>query len=252
MTDLAWTPPSKPDEWLKYRLVPGPLYIRYLVAKALSRGEPELHLVPFLADPAKTSLDIGANKGVYSSVMARYSQHVVAFEPNPKLLDVLRRWAGAGGIDVRPLALSNASGSAVLRIPRGSKGYSNQGASLSAVKVSGDHGAVTVETARLDDLKLSNIGFIKIDVEGFEQEVLEGAKQTLAREKPSLLIEIEEGHTKRPIESDLAAVEALGYRGYYLRHRRVLTPLSSFDPETQHRHPTGRGDYVFNFIFLPR
>lgn len=115
-------------------------------------------------------------------------------------------------------------------------------------------GIVDVEARRLDDLPLRDIGFIKIDVEGFEREVIEGARETLARDRPRLLIEIEEYHTRRPIEDDLAFVEGLGFRGYFLKQHEVLTPLSSFDPDAQHRkaHNRDRLNYVYNFIFLPR
>lgn len=248
-----WAPPSRPDEWLKYRLVPPALYIRYLVAKAYLKGEAELRLVPFLADPQRVSLDVGANKGVYSFVLRRHSRRVVAFEPNPKIRAVLCRWADAR-IEVLPYALSDKPGTAELRIPRGARGYSNQRGTLSRARMSDRDGLVAVETRALDALPLGDIGFIKIDVEGHEREVILGARETLARERPRLLVEIEEYHTRRPIEEDLAFVEGLGFRGYFLKERKTLTPLSAFDPETHHRRARegDRAQYVFNFIFLPR
>ena len=53
-------------------------------------------------------------------------------------------------------------------------GYSNQGASLNYGKVGDDYGEVTIEARRLDDEALTDVGFIKIDVEGHELEVLRG------------------------------------------------------------------------------
>ncbi len=253
LKEKAFVPPSKLDEWLKYRLVPPPLYIRYLVAKAMRKGEAELKLIPVLADPARVSVDVGANKGVYSFLLARYSRSVVAVEPNPKIRAVLAAWARPP-VTVLPYALSNQSGTAELRVPRSHKGFSNQGASLSAVKVSGDHAIVPVEAKRLDDLGLEPTGFLKIDVEGFEREVLEGGRATILRDRPRLLIEMEERHTRRPIEEDIAFVEALGYRGFFLRGGHVLSSLSTFDPERHHRAAARTGDreaYAFNFIFLP-
>jgi hypothetical protein len=100
----------------------------------------------------------------------------------------------------------------------------------------------------LDDLGLKDIGFIKIDVEGFESSVLAGALVTIARDRPSILIEIEEKHTKKPIEDSLQEVVALGYRGLFIRNG-ALHPLSAFDPVAHHRQPTA--GYVFNFLFLP-
>jgi len=163
----------------------------------------------------------------------------------------LQRLAG-DRIQVSPIALSDQSGTATLRVPRHRRGgFSNQGASLSDVKVADDFMGVEIEAKRLDDLGLSDIGFIKIDVEGFEQAVLDGARETIARDRPSLLIEMEEAHTKQPIEEAIAAVEALAYRGLFLRHGG-LRPIDAFDGDRHHRMAERREDYVFNFVFLPK
>ncbi|HLB31518.1 MAG TPA: FkbM family methyltransferase [Gammaproteobacteria bacterium] len=248
--NTPWSPPYTFEERIKYALIPAGLYIRHRVRKELRRGEPELHLLPFLADRRRVSLDIGANKGVYAWMLARCSREVHAFEPNPKLFRILQRISGPN-LHVSPIALSNRSGHAMLRIPGNEqRGYSNQGSSLSAIKVAGEHGEIEVETSRLDDLNLGDIGFIKIDVEGFEQAVIEGAVETLRRCRPNLLIEMEERHTHRPIEESLDYVQRLGYRGLFLRDGELVS-LSRFDPARMHRECVDKPGYVFNFIFLP-
>jgi FkbM family methyltransferase len=250
--DAAWRPPFTLEERLKYALVPGPLYIRYRAAKEWWRGEREVRLLPHLADPARVSVDVGANKGVYAYFLARWSRHVHAFEPNPKLFTVLRRTMGrARSVTLSPLALADREGMAELRIPMGNRGYSNQGGSLSAVKVPDHFRPVPVRTARLDDLDIQDIGFMKIDVEGFESKVLLGARETIARDRPVLLIEMEEHHRGEPIEAAIAEVEALGYRSLAL-HRGRLMDLDRFDGQRFHRAPASRADYIFNFVFLPR
>ena len=114
---------------------------------------------------------------------------------------------------INDYGMSNASGVAELRVPRGSRGYSNQGASLSPEKVgSGIYGAVTVEAWRLDDLDQGDIDFMKIDVEeGYELAALEGAKESLRRCCTNFVIKMEEKHTKRPIGDTIADVCAYGY-----------------------------------------
>ncbi len=93
------------------------------------RGERELRLLSGLLDPARNSVDIGAHKGVYTYWMQRYSRHVYAFEPNPRMYRVL--CAGVrGNVTTSPVALSDISGRSRLRIPKTAKGFSNQGASL--------------------------------------------------------------------------------------------------------------------------
>ena len=62
---------------------------------------------------------------------------------------------------------------------------------------------------------------------------------------------MEEAHTKQPIEEAIAAVEALDYRGLFLKHG-VLLPIDAFDGNRHHRKAERREDYVFNFVFLPK
>ena len=247
---MSWLPPSTFAEQAKGLLVPPSLYIRYRYARELRRGEKEIRLVPFLARKDRISLDVGANKGVYAYAMLAHSAAVHAFEPNPKVFSVLQRWAG-NRVQLHPLALSSESGSADLLVPRTKAGYSNQGASLSEVKVSGEHGTVRVDAVRLDELALPPVGFIKIDVEGFELEVLKGAAETLRRDRPNLLIEIEESHTATPLPEMIAEVCGYGYRCLALQ-RGTLRLFEQIDIEAHHRRPASRENYIFNFIFLPR
>jgi FkbM family methyltransferase len=243
---MSWEPSLSFEERLKAALTPPRLYIRYKARKELKHGEKELALLPFLVAKDRVSLDVGANKGVYTWFLARLSRHVHAFEPNPKLFRILKAGAAAN-VTAHALALSNVSGSAELRIPRGNRGYSNQGGTL--IELQRDHAVVSVPTRRLDDLDIADIGFIKIDVEGFELKVLEGARQTLQRDRPRLLVELEERHTGMPIAGMIAQIEGYGYRCLALR-RGVLVSADRLDPAVDHRGP-GTPGYVFNFIFLP-
>jgi len=238
------------EERVKHALIPSGLYIRYKVLKERWSGEPELRLLEMLVDRRRNAVDAGANKGTFTHVLAGLARHVYAFEPNPKMLAVLRQTA-ARNVSVSAQALADRSGAAEFLIPRDSRGsHSNQGGSLSRVKVRGEHTVVPVQKARLDDLGLQDVGFIKIDVEGGELEVLAGATQLLARDRPVLLIEMEEVHTQTPIELSLAKVLQFGYRGMFFdRARQSLRLLEDFDPDSMHRS-RGAG-YVFNFIFLP-
>ncbi|MEZ0261724.1 MAG: FkbM family methyltransferase [Alphaproteobacteria bacterium] len=249
-TSGAWTPPSSMEEKAKRMLVPPALYIKNLYRRECLKGEKEIGLVPFLAKADKLSLDIGANKGVWSYAMLPHSLGVHAFEPNPKSLEILRSW-GKSKLTIHDMALSNQTGTATLYVPKGLRSsYSNQRSSLVLTRTEG-HGSVTVDTKKLDDLNITNIGFMKIDVEGFEQQVLQGAAETLKRERPNLVIEIEEKHTKQRIEDQLNAVCGYGYDCFALL-RGTLTPMALIDFERHHRAPATRADYVFNFIFLPR
>ena len=244
-------PPSSTEEIIKNFLLPPRFYMRHLVRKNLRKGEPELHLLPFLVNREKQAIDIGANKGVYTHLLARLVPFVHAFEPNPKIFNVLTRGLPENARSYE-IALSDLSGSGELLVPMSgrTKSYSNQGASLSRQKIQGEHGVVQIETRTLDSYALDNVGFIKIDVEGYEHSVLKDAKKTLMHCRPIMLIELEERHTGVAIESLIGQVEAYGYQAYFLRNRQ-LTPITQFDPESEHRSPVKGSNYVNNFLFFP-
>ena len=111
-----------------------------------------------------------------------------------------------------------------------------------------------VETQPLDALDHTNIGFIKIDVEGHEEAVIEGATETLRRERPALLIEIEQRHARGDVRDLLRRITDLGYCGFFL-HGRVPRPLEEFCVEQHQSRPLAdpsTGPYVENFFFTPR
>ena len=243
-------PPLTLEERIKRTLVPARAELARITRRELKKGEPELKLLPHLVDPARAAMDIGANRGIWAGRMAGLTQTVWAFEPNPKLFDFLER---AAPVNVKPLAiaLSDTGGSAELMIPGEAGRYSNQGASLSEAKIGARaHMRVSVEQARLDDLDPPATGFMKIDVEGHERAVLEGAAGLIARDRPVLIVEMEERHTGRDIETDLQAVEDMGYRTLIVKAGRLQT-RAFFDPDSDHRERAGQPGYVNNFLFLP-
>lgn len=246
----TWTPPRTPEEWLWGTLVPPRLVTWYNLRHELTRGERELSLVPFLVQRDRIAVDAGANRGIWSEMMRRYARHVHAFEPNPKLYEELRRGA-AKGVTPHRLALSNETGTAELRIPKRQQGYSNYGASLSEVAIgSSTYKSITVRTARLDDLDLGDVGFIKIDVEGHESAVIDGAKETLRKYRPNLIVELEERHTHRPIYDLLAEVNRHGYEAFAL-YRGAVRPVSQLNLEEVHINRRPKRGYIFNWIFFP-
>lgn len=248
----AWIPPVTLEERIRWGIIPGRWTLRYRLRKETRRGERELSLLPFLCPRGRVALDIGANIGVWAEAMRRCGAQVHAFEPNPKLFRMLRAGAAPSGVTLHDIALSDRAGEAVLMVPRGRRGYSNQGATLSAEKIGArEFGSVTVATARLDDLGIDDVGFMKIDVEGHELAVIAGAERTIARWRPTLVVELEERHTRRPIEQDLDRIRAMGYEAFCLVDG-VLTLAARVDLDRHHRNPADRAAYVFNWIFLPR
>lgn len=244
-----WEPPLTLEERLKLWFLPGALYAAILSNKNRRKGEAEIRLLPHLVDRRRNAVDIGANKGVYSHELARLCPRVFAFEPNPKVRRFLLKTA-ASNVVVSSAAVADSAGEAVLRIPRRDTGHSNQRGTLNTWEAFEAFDEVTVEKKRLDDCDLGDVGFIKIDVEGFELKVLEGAGETLARCRPVLLVELEEIHLQCAIEEAISTVEGYGYRGFTYGPEG-LRSVTLMDPELEHRNPADRARYKFNFVFFP-
>ena len=236
-------------EWLKYRLIPASLYYPYLVGKNLRWGEAELRVLADIVPAGRIAVDVGANKGVYSRVLAGLASHVHAFEPNPKAFRWLDR-ALPGNVTAHRIALSDRDGEAELYLPKRGHRFSVTGGSLNPHKAVDPHGSLSVATQTLDSFGLGDVGFIKIDVEGSEARVLGGARATIGRCRPVLQIELEERHTGQTIEQSIAGVTALGYSAHFVDSGSVMA-IEAFDADARHRAPATREDYVYNFIFLP-
>lgn len=227
-------------------------------AIALRRGEAELRLLHALVKPGRTALDIGANNGLYTYALLKLpTPKILAFEPNPRMIDVLRRRFGArlrdGRLTLSSTALSNEHGRAEMFIPEGAHAL----ASLEP-RLAENQERFSVEIAPLDSLDLTDVGFIKIDVEGHEGAVLEGGRALITRERPNILVEAEERHQAGAVNRARAVLEPIGYRGFFLIDG-ALTPVSTFDPaihqDSASLDPTGRHKlpgalYVNNFMFV--
>ena len=215
-------------------------------------GEPELRWLDRWCDRERLAVDVGANVGIWSWHLRRHARGVVAYEPNPELAAWLRR-ALPAGVEIRNRALSDSPGRLPLRIPvvggrpdTALASLSQQFASAESVQV------VEVEVCRLDDEDLRGVGFLKIDVEGHERAVIAGAHALLARERPTVVVEIEERHAPGAIDGVRADMLLLGYTAHFV-HRGVLHPFQEFDRKAmQATKDIGRrGTYVNNFLFLP-
>jgi FkbM family methyltransferase len=218
------------------------------------KAEPEFALLPALCDRRRVSFDVGANWGQYSDALRGLSAGVVACEPIPALATFLRRAFGSD-VQVVQVALSNRKGTADFFV-EDDWGTS----SLRGPKTQTGKRTVLVTLETLDSIATSPVGFIKMDVEGHEEEVIEGALGVLARDRPVLLAEIEERHRPGALERIRAALGSVGYCGFFL-HDGSIHAISSFKPD-EHQNPAnapypsdasrrqGPGCYINNFLFI--
>lgn len=197
-------------------LLPPSVRVAKRAIQSWRRGEPELHLLPRLCSRDRWSVDVGANTGVYSWHMARWSAGVTAFEPQPALARMLERAFG-GRVAVERVALSDTPGEAVLRVP-----VDRHQDGRATIEPQNDLARLTVRELvvprrRLDSYRLPPVGLIKIDVEGHELAVLSGASGILRRDRPSLIIEAEDRHRPGAFDSIRDYLRGFGYRPHVCR-----------------------------------
>jgi FkbM family methyltransferase len=223
---------------------------------AYLRAEPELRRLDEICGRGGVMVDVGAWYGPWAARLAERADRVVAFEPTP-LNQVLRRRLPAN-VEVIAAAASDRRGESELWLP--GTGTGTEGLS-SFQKRDGHTVSIRVPTVPVDELGLTGVTFMKIDVEGFEVPVLHGAEQTIRRDSPRLIVEVEARH--QPVEHIVGLVEGWGYRGWVL-HAGSWRPLDGFDLEARQaatQRTANRGlvstalwpypHYINSVLFLP-
>lgn len=162
----------------------------------------------------RVALDIGANVGNHSLFFAEMFRRVYAFEPNPHVFELLKINGSfacrKGNVECRNLGLSNVDARLSLRVDRSNFG----GGSVVADPAVARADDVGIEVRRLDsleELKDEDIAFVKIDVEGHELQVLEGARETLARKRPIVSFE---QHASEIVDGSSPAIDLLRSMNY--------------------------------------
>jgi len=208
--------------------------------------------------PDDTVCDIGANKGSYLYWLSRWvpSGRVVAFEPQERLAAYLQEVCEAlrmANVTVEAKAVGAEQSTLTLYIPGDGD---SPGASLSnRVTTRALCRRVPVPVVSLDRYfeDEGRIGILKIDVEGAERRVLEGATRILSTHSPLVVMECENRHLESDSVFDVfRLLEELGYAGEFVCGK-ALRPLSEFSPEIHQRQTEGRfwdaKGYHNNFVF---
>lgn len=182
----------------------------YIGRSLYSYGEwsgEECEKIVSLADSAGEGLclDIGANVGFMSMAMRAAGHTVYSYEPQPAIYDLLVKNVGGEGLWTWNVGLGDVEGwHKMPRIRYGSKGnYGGAGIGFKS-----ELGTIDVKVETLDQQGLENVKFIKIDVEGFETQVLKGGRETILRDKPVLYIEDDRDDKRAGLYAELTS---LGY-----------------------------------------
>jgi len=157
------------------------------------------------------AVDIGAHVGLWSKILVQKFDRVVAFEPMPPLRACLEKNVISDKIQVVPMALGNSHGSVCFDYDE-----AHTGATHIDIKKKG-----LIPLGKLDDFQLDNIGFIKIDTEGFELPVLEGARETILRSNPVIIVEDKQHGVRHYGQKPYAVIEFLESCGASIMDRVV-------------------------------
>jgi FkbM family methyltransferase len=198
-------------------------------------SEAEQDLFRQILKPGMVAFDVGANIGAHALAMARAVSpggHVVAIEPQRVLYQMMCGNIALSGLtNVVTLMLAAGRQQGRINVPFLDYGRPNN---FGGVSMTADLPGEPVSVLPLDALGYPRCDFLKIDVEGMEQEVLEGAVETLGRCRPVLYVENDRRDRAEPLIRFLLGA---GYRLYW-----HLPPL--FNPDNF----AGHAENVFENI----
>lgn len=144
----------------------------------------------------RVCLDIGSNIGQWTRPLAKKFQSVICFEPNPNFRECFKRNISEHNVVLWPYGLSDTEHKASQR--------------FNSTVLSREAGDIDCRT--LDSFGLTNVDFVKIDVDGFEVPLLAGARKTLTQNNPVVNIEMKRDKRLSTVHKCESILGELGYR----------------------------------------
>jgi FkbM family methyltransferase len=195
----VWLPDNEQHlvTWMQNRneVVDGKLTYQYHKLQAAL-----LHVKQF-----RCAVDVGAHCGLWSMHLARRFNIVHAFEPVAAHRECFMENVPHPNALLYAVALGDTYGRVAMQTAPSSSG--------DTTVVAGDE----VSMMRLDDYDIGNVDFIKLDCEGYELNVLKGARETLIRCRPCVIVEQKPGKAQQFGLGETEAVDYLEALGAKLR-----------------------------------
>jgi len=205
--------------------------LRHIFAVQIPPPEVEMVLLRKFIKTGDICIDVGANFGIYSCLMANIvgrEGFVMAFEPHPVTYQILFGVLADFNflplpVTTLPFALSETGGPVQLALPTDTDrdDFNLRFGRVRLAQTLDWRERIPAKALKYDSistLRKHPVDFVKIDVEGAELKVLRGMKEMLGRDKPVVLMEIEERHLKHynllP-EDIFNFMEWGGFQGYH-------------------------------------
>ena len=167
-------------------------------------------------DPKTVCLDIGANIGNHSIAFSDHFLHVYAFEPNPEVFELLKINAKLK-TNITPWNVGLSSKRKKVEVVQNLKNVGSSGIGVYPSNYKGN--TIVFKLRTLDNLlkkeETEPISFIKIDVEGHEQQVILGALKTLVKHKPIVALEIRRAESDGQTTPSIEALKSANYKYFY-------------------------------------
>ena len=143
----------------------------------------------------RVCLDIGSNIGQWTRPLSKKFESVVCFEPNPNFRECFNKNIKDNNVVLWPVGLSDKEHKAKQ--------------DFNSTVLRNEDGDIDCRT--LDSFGLTNVDFVKIDVDGFEVPLLNGAKETLTKNNPVINIEMKRDKRSNIAQESEAILKKLGY-----------------------------------------
>lgn len=143
----------------------------------------------------RVCLDIGSNIGQWTRPLSKKFESVVCFEPNPNFRECFKKNIKENNVVLWPFGLSDKTHKAAQH--------------FNSTVLQNSDGDIDCRT--LDSFGLTNVDFVKIDVDGFELPVLKGASRTLTVNKPVINIEMKRDKRLGLVKKCESILKDLGY-----------------------------------------
>ena len=184
--------PSENSFWVLYGQHTEPTYLEDAGDGQRSQRDAALEYV----NQWRVCLDIGSNIGQWTRPLAKRFHSVICFEPNPNFRECFKRNITETNVILWPYGLSD-------REHRAQQDFN----STILNEAEGD-----IQCRTLDSFGLTNVDFVKIDVDGFEVPLLEGARETLTANTPVINIEMKRDKRMPTVKQVEQILRDLGYQ----------------------------------------